>query len=161
VSTGISTELDIALQIFSGTDSVTVKLMNDAGGLPGGDLEAWSVNGLAPIFTCCTLQALPGLGTLTLSSGTTYWVAAFPAADTLAVWNDNTTGVTGTRAAFDGSGWNIASQPDGTTVFTTGAFAILGAPGPGTAVPEPGTGALALAAGVLALMMRRPVPEPS
>ena len=135
-------ELRIALELMQGANAVTVSLMSNSGGLPGSALESWNVTGLPMMGTCCTLQTLAGSGTTALTAGTLYWVAVFPAAsDMIAVWSFNSTGATGTFFGNSGTGWS------GNIVDAVGAFEIQG-------VPEPGTAALTLAAGMLALLSR-------
>ncbi len=144
-------QVDIALQIFGGTDSVVVTLNADSGGLPGAVLETWNVSGLPAPATCCTLQSLaPGVP-LTLTSGTIYWLIATPgAADTFAGWNLNNTSSTGPRAVQSSSGgaFSLFGATD-----TQGAFDVIGA----AAVPEPASMALATAglAVLFALRLRR------
>lgn len=147
-STSYFTELDVALGITSGANSVTVELMSDSGGQPGSVLQSWSVNGLPSLGTCCALQTLLGNGTIPLTSGTPYWVAVLPAgADTRAGWNLNSTGAAGTQFENQGAGWFQYS-----TSQALGAFEVQGVQNPGTGVPEPGTAVLTLAAGMLALL---------
>ena len=132
-------QVDIALQLFGGTDSVIVTLNSDNGGLPDGVLETWNVSGLPGPATCCTLQNLVPVTPITLSLGTLYWLVATPGADdTFAGWNVNNTGSTGPRA--------VQQSPGGAfTLFgandARGAFDVIGA-GPTAAVPEPATLAL-------------------
>jgi hypothetical protein len=136
------TELDIELGYQSGTNSVTVDLMNDSGGIPGAVLDSWSVNNLADSGT---LKTLFGDGTISLASGTQYWVAALPGgADTWASWYSNSTGVTGPAAQNLGAGWALVGA-----CCSSGAFDVQGTE---SAAPEPGTAVLTFAACVLAAL---------
>jgi len=138
-------QVDIALQIFGGTDLVVVTLNANNAGLPGAVLETWNVSGLPAPASCCVLQTLLPAVPLTLTFGTTYWLVATPgAADTFAGWPVNNTGAKGPRA--------VQSSPGGEfTIFGAnddqGAFDVIGT---AAAVPEPAT--ITFAAAGLALL---------
>jgi hypothetical protein len=145
-STDYLTELDIALSSSSGTNAVTVELLNDSSG-PGTVLESWAVGNL-PLFntTSTTLQTLTSTGGVELVSGDTYWIAMLPGgSDTYAVWNWNSTSATGTQYENEGSGW-----AEYATDVPTGAVEVLGTSETPTPTPEPGTFAL-LGSGLLGL----------
>jgi hypothetical protein len=73
-------QIDIALQLFTGTDSMIVTLNANSGGLPGSILETWNVSGLAGPGSCCALQSLAPAIPITLSSASVYWLVATPGA---------------------------------------------------------------------------------
>jgi hypothetical protein len=141
------TQLDMALNYRSGTNSLTVDLMSDSGG-PGAVLESWNASGLPAYGTCCTLQTFSGNGSILLEPGTQYWVAVLPGAgDSNGAWEYNATGDTGTLYENFGSGWvPIGALP-------VGAFEVQGE---ASTVPEPGTMIL-LGTGLLGLagLLRR------
>ena len=125
------TQLDIALNYSSGTNSVTVELMSDSGGTPDAVLQSWSVSGLPAVGGCCTLQILPGTGTIPLLAGTAYWVAVLPGgSDTLAGWNQSFPPEIGPAAVNFGAGWANTGLPG-----ISGAFEVQGT----SSSPEPGT----------------------
>jgi len=126
------TQLAMALDYESGTNSVTVDLMSGSSG-PGAVLESWSASGLPFGSPCCSLTALSGNGTILLESGTTYWVGVLPGDNsTFAQWADNTTGATAALYENEGSGWSPVS---GTLIENEGSGWILVS---GTYEPEPG-----------------------
>jgi len=89
-------QIDLALLFISGTNSTTVSLKADAGGLPGALLATWSVSSLPAIGTCCIVQTFTPSSTIFLSAGTQYWIVAAPgASDTFVGWVWNSTGDTG------------------------------------------------------------------
>jgi hypothetical protein len=61
--------------------------------VPGIVLESWGVTG---ITANGSLQTLTGNGTISLVSGTTYWVDVIPNLDIFGVWYYNSTGATST-----------------------------------------------------------------
>src|SRR5258706_58792 len=61
-------QVDIALNLVSGSDSVVVTLNADSSSLPGAVLETWNVSGLPANGTCCTLQTLMPAVPIVLSS---------------------------------------------------------------------------------------------
>jgi len=131
----VLTQIDLAVQAFSGTNGAIVQLVNDQSGLPGTTvLESWVSNSL-PAYPSGNL-ALISTGTA-LHSGTQYWIIAKPFADdTLYVWRPEPTGLAGllTRTCFgppnnDPSNNNgcIGSSPTWTPSALE-AFDVLGTP---------------------------------
>jgi hypothetical protein len=121
------TQLDLPIEYLGmdmvDNEPVTVDLMSDASGLPGGVLESWAGGSLPALGTCCTLQMLSGNGTIPLVAGTLYWVAVLPGgALTDAAWMFNSTGVTGVVAEDKASGWEQNLQ----SVQPVGAFEVQG-----------------------------------
>jgi hypothetical protein len=134
------TQIDVALNFFSGTNSGTLTLNSDSGGAPGGVLETWSLSSLPAFGACCTVETVTPVGSIVLNSGTQYWiVASATASDTHDAWMFNTTGALGFK-------WQTgAGTASGSTL---GAFDVLGDP-----VPEPSS--VLLTAGGLAWLWRR------
>jgi hypothetical protein len=81
------TELDLALGWVAGTNSATVALMSDAGGVPGTTTyQSWNIAIPAFALTCCGnfVTLLASGPPASLVSGTSLWVAVFPgSADTV------------------------------------------------------------------------------
>ena len=121
-------ELDIAVGLVKGTGSLTVDLMTDSGGQPGGVLQSWTLNTLPGGLSCCIVQRLPGNGSILLVAGTNYWVAVRPGDSTYAWWGLSPTGASGPAARNAGAGWTVYWRNYG-----VGAFAVQGAtPAAGT-----------------------------
>jgi hypothetical protein len=126
-------EIDVALSNSNGTNSASLMLCEDSGGVPGTAIESWTVTDL-PAFgsTSTELQAVLPTSIVTLLGGQDYWVvAAAITADTYDIWNldGNGSGAGGLMAQNTGSGWATAELPDSQM-----AFAVQG-----EIVPEPGT----------------------
>lgn len=145
-------QIDIALQLVSGTDSVAVTINSDNSGLPGAALESWNVSGLPGSGTCCTLQSLLSNTPVNLVLGTTYWVVATPGDNnTDAGWSENSTSVAGPRAVQNSSGgpFSIAD-----TTNPKGAFDIIGTQA--SSVPEPvSLGLAGLGLALIGIVRRR------
>jgi hypothetical protein len=139
VPVSLGYELDsvtLPMEYILSTNSYTLSVNQDAGGVPGTAVETWTTSGG------------PGLSTVSsvldpvLVSGQTYWLLANVSGDTFMGWHLNDQGATSHTYANDGPGW----EP---TAPTDVAFRITGTP-----VPEP-TSALALAS-LLLLARKRP-----
>lgn len=148
-------EIDIALTRVASGSTVSVQLRSDQSASPGAVLKTWSLTGL-PIFgnthTLDASQQITGISGVTLSSGTSYWIAAVPAAPgSDVVWNYNNypTSSTGVSAigALSSSG-GVSWFPSGSTT-TPGGFAVYANP-----IPEPSAVSLMLA-GIVALWQLR------
>jgi hypothetical protein len=132
-------QIDVAINLISGTNSASLTLNSDSGGAPGGVLETWSLSSLPAFGACCTVETVTPVGSIVLTSGTQYWIVASAiASDTWAGWMLNTTSATG----FE---WSNGTTTGGQTL---GAFDVLGDP-----VPEPSS--VLLTAGGLAWLWRR------
>jgi hypothetical protein len=70
--------------LFSGSSSVIVNLMSDAGGHPGTILESFAVSG-APLFPSSAIETLTSTTHTPLKKGTKYWVVVAPAEEDTAV----------------------------------------------------------------------------
>jgi hypothetical protein len=146
------TSIEAAINLVSGPNELTLKLMTDDAGKPGSVIEEWSLSGAMGAFgdSFPTVTVTSVLNPL-LSAGTQYWVIAFVSSDTGAAWNWNSVGDIGPHAlSFDGGvEWFVGDD-------VRGAFRVLGKEVP--EVPEPGTLALLVGAGVggsLLLIRRR------
>jgi hypothetical protein len=122
------TQIDVAISNDTAPISVTLSLDNASGGLPGGTIESWTVTSL-PVFppTSNIVQTVTPISSVSLVSGTEYWLAASAAGDTIDAWNVALSGPNAPAALNTGSGW--ALQPPLNEPF--GAFAVEG-----SAVPE-------------------------
>jgi len=127
--------MDFALIDAGGTNSALVELTADASGMPGTVLGSWTVSGVT--------NAYGEVGTpvsVSVTAGLQYWVTIQPLeSDTLLDWAFNSQGLSG----------DYGDTRDGTTysvfAYTLPAFDVLG-----SAVPEPSTFMLGLAAAALA-----------
>jgi hypothetical protein len=70
-----ATQIQVALQYFSGTNEFQVSLYNDVGGAPGTSLKTVEGKNAPTAGTCCTLVNV-SLGTpgVSLTAATQYWV---------------------------------------------------------------------------------------
>jgi PEP-CTERM motif len=146
------TEISMALGWFAGVNGVTVSLDTNIGGAPGTAVASWSFVGLPQFGTTnSTVQTMTFARGIVLLPGQTYWLVAAPlGASTQAVWNLNSTGVTGLAAVNFGTGWLTTKVP-------SGAFEVFGQ----SVVPEPGTWFLfgtGLLAVLAAIRKKKPVP---
>jgi len=72
-----ATQIQIAIQYFSGTNALQVSLYNDAGGAPGTSLKTVEAFNAPAAGTCCMLvNANLGTPGVSLTAGTQYWVVA-------------------------------------------------------------------------------------
>ena len=149
------TQIEIAMTWESGTNSTLLRLMTDSLGLPGSTLASWTF-GPFPIFGTVTTiqpsQTISGITGITLSGGTTYWLAAFPGdSTTRAIWNLNNTLQTGNGAFSTDGGSTWPTGSDNGYIDTLSAFAVLGDP---VGVREPST-MLLLGTGLAGLLAIR------
>jgi hypothetical protein len=145
MSTAYFTSLELPLVHVSGANSLTVELLSDSDG-PGAVLESWNVSGLPPDQKpCCALQSLSGNGTISLVSGTPYWVAVLPGDDTTyGLWAVDLADASGGQAWNNGSGWTDY----GVQTYLP-AFEVEGIPET-TTTPEPSS-LILLGSGLLGL----------
>jgi len=142
------TEIRMALGWIAGANGVTVSLDANNGGTPGQALATWSFAGLPVAGTSNSIiQTKTFAAGIVLQPGQTYWLVTAPlAANTQAVWNFNSIGMTSVGAVKFGDGWL-------TTRISTGAFEVIGT----SVVPESdtwflfGTGLV----GILGLIRKR------
>jgi hypothetical protein len=118
------------VSLSSGTNAVTMELAENNGGAPGTILESYTFTGQMGTFGSQNSPLIASsLLNPYLTAGTKYWIVAVPgASDTVAAWNLNNQGATGTELySNDGEmTWNnYGKQP-------LGAFEILSVPEPGT-----------------------------
>jgi hypothetical protein len=117
---GLVVQIDVALGHVTGSNSATIELAADNGGVPGAVLRSWSVSGQPAFGTCCTVTTVQSYPPISVFAGTTYWVIASAASDTWDAWNWNSIGQVGNVAFDTGSGWTVVSGA------TTYAFDVLG-----------------------------------
>jgi hypothetical protein len=129
------TQIDVALSLARGTDSVILSLNSDAGNAPGTVIQSWTLSNLPTFGSEYTPETVLGAGE-PLSAGQQYWLVAAPgASDSWAGWNQNSTSDIGTvpDSRDQGLTWNaVDRQP-------RGAFDVLGTSHVPTPTPEPGT----------------------
>jgi hypothetical protein len=122
------TEIRMALGWVAGVNGVTVSLDTNNDGGPGNALASWSFVGLPQFGTTNSIvQTMAFAHGIVLQPGQTYWLVTAPfTANTQAIWNLNSTGVTGLGAVNFGNVWLTTHVP-------SGAFEVLGK----SVVPEP------------------------
>jgi hypothetical protein len=127
--------MDFALIDAGGTNSGLVELTSDASGMPGAVLGSWTVSGVPNAYG---LVGLPV--SVSVTAGLQYWVTIQPdGSDTVLDWALNSQGLSGEDGATtDGTTYSIED-------YTLPAFDVQG-----SAVPEPSTFVLGLAAAALA-----------
>jgi hypothetical protein len=113
---GDVSQIDIALNLLSGTDAGTVSLSNDVGGALGTTLGSWSFT--PPSAGTATISGISGVN---LVAGTSYFLTASVAGDAFDSWrvSDTVGGETilggevdyGPLGAFDILGADVAATP--------------------------------------------------
>ncbi len=113
-STTVS-EIVEAVGYVTGTDSVTVALMADNGGVPGAVLEQKTVKNLETFGQCCTVAVDKLKKGVPVTAGTTYWVGAIlPSKKQSTTWdafNFSTVDTDTVPFAFYNGTWNLTSGP--------------------------------------------------
>jgi hypothetical protein len=134
--------ITMALGSITGSNGVRVSLDASTGGAPGKTLASWSFLALPQAgTTSSTVQTMTFADAIVLQKNQTYWLVTAPlAANTQAVWNLTSTGVTGLGAVNFGGVWLTADVP-------SGAFEVVGK----SVVPEPAMWLL-FATGLLGIM---------
>lgn len=116
-------QIDLGLTWLGNTNSVIVSLKSDSAGLPGATIESWTVSSLPSPGSDHALVTVAPVSPVGLVGGQQYWIAAAPgASDTLAIWNWNVIGATGSYAQSLLGGAFIGNNG------TLGAFDVLGTP---------------------------------
>jgi hypothetical protein len=129
-------DLLIGLSFFPGTgedDLAVVSLVDDSSGSPtGAVLESWDVGGLPQFGTTSSIvQTLVTDTTITLTSGTPYWILIAPEdANSDVVWNASLTSGAITEIN-SGSGWTTtageeAFEVDSSSSPEPGSWLLLG-----------------------------------
>jgi hypothetical protein len=71
------TQIKIGIQHVSKTNSFTLYLVEDAEGLPLGQVDGqWSLNHLPPVGSCCTLKVVNDSQGIKVQKGEKYWLVA-------------------------------------------------------------------------------------
>lgn len=118
------TKIVEAIGYVTGTNSVTIAIMSDNGGVPGDILQSKTVKNLDTFGNCCNV-AVDRLKTgVPVKAGTTYWIAAMlpkkKQANTWDAWNLSTANTNSVPAAFyNGTNWVQ-------TTANYSAFAVYG-----------------------------------
>jgi hypothetical protein len=121
------TQIDFGLSRITGTDGAVVSLWTDSGGLPSTLLGSWTVTGLPNFGSSSTaVTTISGITGIHLTEGSAYFLVADPlAADTLAIWNQNSIGAATNILVDYGNGWEMGEAAT--------AFDLQGQ------IPEPST----------------------
>jgi hypothetical protein len=135
------TQIDLGIGYVSGTNSATVELTTDNGGIPGTVLGSWGISG-QPSLGAATdvITTIGGISGVDISAGDYFLVVLPGASDTWDALNWNIIGTTGLDEYNQGTGW--VQQPG----QTLGAFDVLG----NATTPEPST-LLLLGVGLLSI----------
>jgi hypothetical protein len=140
--------IEVAVGLASGPNGLTVSLLADDGGRPGGVVEAFDLAGaMGPWGVENPLLVMDSVLHPTLMVDTQYWLAVSPASEAVAYWNLNSPHARATIAQRDnGESWMTFPSE------FQGAFRVTG-----TAVPEPGALALFIlgASGLAGYVWRR------
>jgi hypothetical protein len=119
-------EIDVGVQLISGTDRVDIALYDDSGGLPGKLLAKFKASGFGNIGGCCGLSVgKTGTG-IVVKGGVPYWVAILTdkkGTDAFANWAFNSTDQMDAlpSAVNKGAGW----QSNGGAI-PAASFAVYG-----------------------------------
>jgi hypothetical protein len=98
-------EIDAGVGWAAGTNAVNLAIYDDAGGVPGKQLDAGQATGLGTFGDCCTMAVAKVKASL--KGGTPYWVVVSADGDTWDAWAFNSTDeIDQVTAAYnDGTGW--------------------------------------------------------
>jgi hypothetical protein len=127
-ATGTVSQIDVSVGYLSGTNAVTVNLLNDSGGIPTGKpLESWMLPNLLPFGSPGKVETLSSaVPTVSVVEGKTYWLQLAPADNTTdAFWYLSDSSV-GSFYGTDSNGPAFVGNQ------YLPAFQVLGTP-----VPEP------------------------
>jgi hypothetical protein len=129
------TQIDLADGFVSGTNSMTLDLYTDVGGVPGTLLGSWTVTGLPTFGSSNTeLDTVTGITGIVLQTGATYFLApTVPDSSTWEAWNLNSNGQSGPYAWYDYTN-NAWASCASCTLNPNGAFDVYGT---ATASPTP------------------------
>lgn len=83
------TEIDAGVGWVQGTNSITIGLYADNGGVPGSKLGSGDASGLGTFGDCCSMASAKVKASVT--GGTPYWVVVSATGNTWAAWSLNTT----------------------------------------------------------------------
>jgi hypothetical protein len=124
-------EIDVSVGYLSGTNGVTVNLLNSVGGIPTGKpIESWTLTDLPSFGSSGQVETLDSAGPpVSLVHGKTYWLQVAPADGTTdASWYLSDSSVGSIYVANSGGPVYMVRTQD------LPAFQILG---PSVVVPEP------------------------
>jgi hypothetical protein len=104
------TEIDVSVQLVTGTNEVDLNFYADANGLPGTLLDSAKVTGLQGTGSCCSFSGAKDRKGIPVIAGAHYWVAVTTdsgGTDTFANWAFNTTDQLDAlpSAVNKGAGW--------------------------------------------------------
>ena len=87
-------KIEVAVGYVEGTNGLVLALYNDASGVPGTLIKAFSVSSLPNFGSCCTVEAVTDKAGIAVTGGTQYWVVLktnSKESNTYAAWNVNDT----------------------------------------------------------------------
>jgi hypothetical protein len=87
-------KIEVAAGYVEGTNGLVLALYNDASGVPGTLIKAFSVSNLPNFGSCCTVVSATDKAGVAVTAGTQYWVVLktnSKESNTYAAWNVNDT----------------------------------------------------------------------
>lgn len=114
--------ISVAIAQVSGTNNLTIRLMDDSGGEPGATIETWNLSGEMGAFGTANPPIVINSVVLPiLDSDTTYWIVASVPAGDWSAWNRSEPQVDGTVAGREGEAgaWTVQNS-------YLGAFRVTG-----------------------------------
>ncbi|HEX4080180.1 MAG TPA: choice-of-anchor R domain-containing protein [Rhizomicrobium sp.] len=88
------TRIEVAASIVQGTNSMTLSIANDSGGVPGEVIKSWVIKNLPPLGSCCVVMVQDDKAGVPVTAGTQYWITLTTdtkEADTWSTWEYNDT----------------------------------------------------------------------
>jgi hypothetical protein len=134
------TGAELALASATGSNSFELRVMSDAGGLPGQILQSIPFSGV-PIGP--SLVSIYADGSLVLNANTTYWIGVFAISDSTCAWAWDNAAVIGAAFRHDLVNWTPAQFPQGAMRIS------------GSSVPEPSSLMLLCYSGAFCIAARR------
>jgi uncharacterized repeat protein (TIGR03803 family) len=116
------TQIQVAIQYYSGPNGFNLVLAADAKGLPGKSLHSWDLTNLPYWPSCCELDTATYAKGVKVEKGKQYWVVAktdSKSEDSFVEWDCNWKNTQGNQGIYQGAGWAIRS-------YCFSAFAVRG-----------------------------------
>ncbi|HTT84436.1 MAG TPA: choice-of-anchor R domain-containing protein [Rhizomicrobium sp.] len=106
------TQIEVAATYIQGTNSMTLSIANDSGGVPGQVIKSWVIKKLPALGSCCIVDVQDDKGGVPVTAGTQYWITLTTdakEANTWSAWQYNDTdqvdaGITAVYCSDDNGG---------------------------------------------------------